>query len=140
MATSRQNVCETIAALLPSYATGLQATYSYLRYTFGTNTPVALVVAAGSRRERLTPQGGTLYHLIDIHLFALYASDADSVTEQDAYSTLAALEQGVSDMVDRNRRGTDWKDLRYRGETTIQDDIVEGLPYLHEIVPLEALV
>lgn len=140
MATSRQAVCEAVAALLPSYAAGLQATYSYLRYTFGSNTPVALVVAAGSRRERLTPQGGTLYHLLDVHLFVLYASDADGVTEQDAYNTLAGLEQGVSDMVDRNRRGAVWKGLRYRGETTIQDDVVEGLAYLHEIVPLEALI
>lgn len=139
MATGRQNTCETLAALLPSYAPQVQATYSYLRYTFGSQSPVALVVPAGSRRERLTPQGGTLYHLVDVHLFVLYASDADGWTEQDAANTLATVEQGVSDMVDRNRRGAVWKDLRYRGETSIEVEVIEGLTYLHEIVPLEAL-
>ena len=139
MAANRQSLCETVAALLPTYLPELQATYSYLRYTFGSQTPVAMVAAAGTRREKLTPAGGTVHHLADIHLFVLYASDADSATEQDAYNTLATLEEGVGRMVNEQRRGAYWKDLRYRMESSIGVDVIEGLVYLHEIVPLEAL-
>lgn len=139
MAANRQNVCETVAALIPSYLPDAQVTYSYLRYTLGGQSPVVIVEAAGSRREKLTPLGGTLYHLLDVHLFVLYALDADGWTEQNAYNTLATLEEGVSRMIDTNRRGTYWKDLHYRAETSIGVDTIEGLTYLHEIVPLEAL-
>jgi len=137
MAESRDDVRDLMASLLAPYVAAAQRVRSYLPGRLGGETPIVALASAGTRRDRMTAQGSRPVFRIDVHLFTLYASDADGWTEADAEDSLDALEAGVGDFVDENQRALRWRAVRYADMSRVDTIIEEGFTYRHEVIPLE---
>lgn len=140
MSVSRTTVRTVLADLLRREVTNAQAVYGYQKARLAGQTPVVCVTSAGSERTRLTMQGSRATFTFDIHVFVLY-SDGGSWTEQQAEDMLDAIEQQIAQLVDTYARSTNWARLAYAARSDARHPIIlEGLTYLHEVIPVEIQV
>jgi len=137
MAESRDDTRALIGSLLAAYTPSAQRVRAYLPALLGGETPIVALASAGTRRERMTAQGSRPVFNVDVHLFTLYASDADGWTEEDAEASLDDLEAAVCAFVDDNQKTSRWRAIRYADTSKVDTITEEGFTYRHEVIRLE---
>lgn len=79
----------------------------------------------------------TLY--FEIHIWVLYVGD--SWTEQQAENALDALEGEIgSAVVGSNANASNWIALQHGGRSNVILELLAGVGWLHEIIPVEMTV
>lgn len=142
-ATNRETVRDALATLLTSALTGAgkpgQAVYGYKVGDFQGQSPVTLVMSAGSQRSELTysTEFDNMFYLV-IENWVLYADTAGSWTEANAEDRLDLLEKSIADVFAANyshSSGT-WDRISFDGRSQIIEVVQAGKAYLVEIIPV----
>jgi hypothetical protein len=143
---SRETPRDALATLLNTALVGVgkpcQAFYGYQVTDFGGQSPVAMLVSAGSDRDQQTMSTRRKsFFSFQVVSFVLYADPGSSWTEANSQDTLDTIEQVVDETVAANLVTSDWDDIGYDGRS--QTGIVQilgGDTYRYEIIPVKVTV
>jgi hypothetical protein len=140
---SRETPRDALAALLNTALVGsgkpCQAFYGYQVTDFRGQSPIAMLVSAGSERDQQTmATRRKSFFSFQVVSFVLYADPASSWTEANSQDALDAIEQVVDETIAANLvNGTTWADIGYDGRS--QTGIVQilgGDTYRYEVIPV----
>lgn len=144
-ATNRETGRDALAGLLSTalVGTGLpaQAVYGYQKSDFEGQSPVVVVLSAGTRRQRfgVGTQKYRSWFAYEVLVFVADADEAVSWTDADVEDRLDLIEKEIADVVADNRSTTNWDDLKHdEGFGQILPAVVGGKPYKMEIIRLIA--
>lgn len=145
MSADRKTVRDALKVLLEAALTGagapVQAVHAAQLPHFEGQSPVVVVWSAGSRRERLTFQGGKTTFYVNVDLFVRYSDPAAGWDEQDAEDALDTIERLVAEVAEYNQRTATWETLDY-ADRSVADSVllIDGTEYRRETIPLAATV
>lgn len=138
--SQRQDAREALSALLGT-ASSVQRVYAYQAVQLLGESPVVCITSAGTSRQPTTMRDSVPTVALDIHVFVLYADDASGWTPQDAENTLDTCEEEIGLLIDANRRNAAWQRLAYADRSDARQPVtIDGVVYLHETIPVEALL
>lgn len=147
MSFSRETARDALATLLNTALVGAgkpcQAFYGYQVADFGGQSPIAMLVSAGSERDQQTlSTRRKSFFSFQVISFVLYADAASSWTEANSQDSLDEIENVVDETIAANlTNGTTWADLGYEGRSTTGIvQVVGGDSYRYEIIPVRAEV
>jgi len=131
---TRKEIREALGTLLSAEMTGtgnpVQAVYDYLKGTFNGQSPVVVVGSAGMESEPMTFRGSQVTYCFVILTFV--TREGEEVAE-DALDEVA---QALYQVVEENRKTTEWQFWGYDGRSRIEPASVGGDPYWMEMTPV----
>lgn len=135
---SRKEARQQLAALLQADLVGAgkpaQAVYDYQVGDFQGQSPVVVVSSGGTLRERLSFLGTKPMHVMNIHVFVLYAAEDGSWTEADAENALDDIEQKISATCSANQRTAWWEAITPTGQSATSSVMIGGKEYRTELI------
>jgi len=98
------------------------------------NTPLVVVLSAGSQRERLTYQGHKATFYLEILVFVRQAQTGwTNAQAEDALDDIEALIAGV---LEANTATDNWEMVDYDGPSTVFEIEADGSRYYMERIPV----
>lgn len=146
-ASNRETTRDALAALLSTALTGgsnsCQAVFGYKVSEFDKQSPVVVVVSAGSLRN-LSGMGTLKFDTLFRFALQVYVADAiaeDSWTDQNVDDRIDLIEKDIADVISDNRSATEWAYLDFEDEFSQIGEIdVSGEPYMMEQIMVVARV
>lgn len=143
----RAAVRKAVAAMLENSMVGdglpAQAVYAYQVSDFQDQSPVLVVMSAGSRR-RPFPSGVDSYvneFRLEVDIFTADANAAAGWTDEAVENRIDLLEKSLAEVVASHRTFSLWKFLDFEdGLTTVGSVSIGGKPYKMEQVYLRVTV
>lgn len=140
-AANRETGRDALTALLSAALVGVglpaQAVYGYQKSDFEGQSPVVVVLSAGTRRQRFG-MGTEKYRSWFGYEILNFVADADAAagwTDADVEDRLDLLEKEIADVIADNRVTANWDDLKHdEGASQIVPALVGGKPYKLEIL------
>lgn len=147
VAINRETARDALTALLSASLVGAgkpaQAVYGYEKGALNGESPVVLVMSAGSERIQ-RGMGSAKYRNTFRYAVNVYVADADSWqswTEQNVEDALDLIERTIADVVAANRDTANWTYLKHAdGFSSVVKVVINGEPYVMETILLEAQV
>lgn len=134
MTISRALIRNEVASLLQNGVPSAQEVVNYQTAPAG-RSPFISVLSAGSLRKPWQPLGSKAY--LGIHVYVLHADPDSNWTEEDAEDMIDQVEMEIVDVIVANQTGPYWSGIESEVPSIIDRTIIDGVPYLHEIIPLE---
>lgn len=143
MAANRETVRDALETLLEAALVGsgkpVQATYNHRPADFGGQSPVVTVSSDGSRRRRMTFQGGKATFFVRVDLFVLY-SDLATWTPANTEDALDLIEAAVAGVLDSYQAPAEWGAIDYADRSQRLSAVIGGVEYAWESILLSVEV
>lgn len=142
---NRKTARKDLAAILVTACIGTgkitKKVYAYKPRAFPDGSPVVCVTSASSERiKHSQPVTAVSVFLLDIHTFVVYYSAKSTTpwTEENSEDAIDDIEKLISDtIIDNETIINKWAFLERDGETTMENVIISGVEYQHEIIPVK---
>jgi hypothetical protein len=136
MAVSREVTRDAFAALLTTALTGVQAVYNHFEQDFKGKSPAVVVASSGSDHSRMTFQGSSDTHFIDVYAFTLRGEAGAAYDDAASDDKVDSIEAAIAAVIDANQVTTNWEAIDFDGRTRIEPKMVGGHQYWVELIPL----
>ncbi len=140
--TGRDALVSLLTTALVGTGKPAQAIYGYLVGDFDSQSPVVIVASDSTEEDqRTTSTRKENNFYFNIHTFTVFAQKNDSNwTEAHVEDRLDLLEKTIRETIADNRSTVNWSFIEIDGRTTVDNVLVAGEEYRHEIIPVRMVV
>lgn len=140
--TGRDALVSLLTTALVGTGKPAQAIYGYLVGDFAGQSPVVIVASDGTEEDQRTNDSRRENEFyFNAHTFTLFAQRGDtSWTEAHVEDRLDLLEKTIRETLAANRSTATWAFIEIDGRSTVDNVLVAGEEYRHEIIPIRMVV
>lgn len=136
--TGRDALVSLLTTALVGTGKPAQAIYGYLVGDFKSQSPVVVVASDGTEEDqRAVTSRKENEFFYTIHTFTIFAQKGNSSwTEAHVEDRLDLLEKTIRETIADNRSTANWAFIEIDGRTTVDNVLVAGEEYRHEVIPV----